>query len=171
MINSVSMWYVAKCLMLVLFVCMCIHFTITIGHVTYGKYRDVERFRQVALDEMEQDCCKIFYSNKALFGVTPGPQPTALVAFGQASSEPPPSPDKIQACQRILSEEKRQGKTNRCETSQDIIKHWMSYQVLLEVWKHYFPLADVSFSQYILGGGMTFVANLLGGYVIRKVAF
>lgn len=175
MIGNVSAWHLFKYVLLVAATCMFLHFVITVGHVAYSKYCDVKRYRQVAHDEMEQDCCKIFYSNKSLFGDTAtavvDPVPSTAIAVVKPAPTVKVTPEKIQSCQRILAEEKRQGKTNRCEASQDIIGHWMPYQVLLEVWKYYFPFADVSFTQYVLGGGMTFIANLLGGYVIRKVAF
>lgn len=166
-IESVSVWHVFKYALIVFVACMGIHYAITLGHVGYTKYNVVQRYREAAADEMNQDCCKIFYTKDTQVSVSPS---TALVTVPK-TGDTAIRPEQVQRCQRILNEEKRQGKANRCEVSQEILGHWMPYQVVLEMWKHYFPFADVSFTQYMVGGGMTFIANLLGGYVIRKVAF
>lgn len=155
-IGGLTPWSVLKWALLLAIACAMIHYFVTFGDVCYTQYRVVMRYRQVALDEMNQECCRIFYSNKALLDTT----------IPSTSND-----EQVQRCQRILAEEKNKRKITRCESSQDILDHWIPYQVVLEVWKYYFPFADMSFTQFFVNGGITLLANTLGGYVIKKAIF
>ena len=167
-LSAVSVWTVAKYVMIIVSVCYSLHFVVTIGHVAYTQSKVVERYRQVAVDEMNQECCKIFYTNRVLFSVAPVGA-TEMVVVDEAESRE--KREQVKRCQRILAEEKNKGGINRCERSQDILGHSPVYQVLLEVWKQYSLFGDVSLLQAVVNAFLSLCTNSMSFMFFRKMMF
>ena len=170
-LNHITVWQVAKYFIMIITACILTHCVITFGHVCYTQYKIVCRYRQVALDEMQQDCCRIFYTNRAAFIPESDSSRYALATHDVNTNIINNNNDneKINQCHRILADDKvRRGGVNRCENAQDVINHVFSYQVVLEVWNYYFPFANMSFLQYFITGSVNAVSSSIGMYVIKK---
>ena len=140
---------VLRYIFLLVLICGAFSLFINFFHVAFTQYNHVDRFRQVAIAELAQDCCKITMKDN-------------LVSF---------EPKKVADCHRILQEEKKNKKANRCEAAEDVIKEFWFYQWILEIWFFYFPMARLSVMESVFNFAFSTIASGMGTYLVKKTVF
>jgi len=130
-------------------VCCAICVTMSVVHQGFIQYKDVLRMRDTAEAELRQKCCVI--------SLTPD-----LADYSSSD---------VTDCHRILQEDGKKNKRNRCEIAEDTLDQLIILQWIMEMLLHYFPFARMSLGDYI--GNLSFgtLGTLLANFLLKTLYF
>ena len=140
----VTVWSVMRILFWVGVVALVGTVLLNVADAARAKTHEVYRARDVAVEELKQDCCRMMAG-------------AALEAKKAAS------------CAAILAEEKRVRGISRCEAATEILAKPVALEIVAAVWRHFVPFGNVSLAEMLAQMGISAFTTYLGQHALRRV--